>query len=107
MVCVLLTFSFGNHSCASASSGKSVGVTFCDEQHKEKNIIIIILIIIIIIAKAQFEIFYNLLTAPLTVSNTYTQVAQAQLCANHVQHMDCLSPATYRVPHGTKGQLSY
>ena len=38
-----------------------------------------------------FEIFYNLLTALRTVSNTYAQVAQAQSCANHVQHIERLS----------------
>ena len=31
---------------------------------------------------------------PRTVSNTYAQVAQAQLCANHVQHIERLSSAT-------------
>ena len=30
---------------------------------------------------------FNLLTAPRTVSNTYAQVAGAQSCANHVQHI--------------------
>ena len=40
------------------------------------------------------KIFYNLLTAPRTVSNMYTQVAQAQLCANHVQHVKHLSRAS-------------
>ena len=41
-------------------------------------IIIIIMIIIIIIAiqRRYSEIFYNLLTAPRTVSNTYAQVAR-------------------------------
>ena len=33
--------------------------------------------------------FDNLLFAPRTVSNTYAQVAPAQLCANHVQHVSC------------------
>ena len=49
-------------------------------------IIIMIIIIIIIIAfkGAIREIFYNLLTAPRTVSNTYAQVARAQSSANHV-----------------------
>ena len=42
----------------------------------------------------QFEIFDNLLTAPQTVSNTYDPVAQAQSCANHVQHIKRLSQAT-------------
>ena len=64
--------------------------------------------------KAQFEIFDNLLTALWTVPNTYAQVARAQSCANHVQHIEHLSHATccvkslsYEVPHGTKAQLSY
>ena len=43
---------------------------------------------------ALFEIIYNLLTAPLTVSNTYAQVARAQPCANHVQHIERLSRAS-------------
>ena len=50
--------------------------------------------------------FHNLLTAPRTVSNTCAPVARAQSCADHVQHMERLSHATCRVPHGTKGQLS-
>ena len=41
--------------------------------------------------------FYNLLTVLPTVSNMYAQVAWAQLCANHVQHIDRFSPATCRV----------
>ena len=36
-----------------------------------------------------------------TVSNTYTLVAQAQSCVNHVQHIERLSCATWY------GQLSY
>ena len=58
-------------------------------------------------SKAQFEIFRSLLTAPPTVSNMYALVAWAQLCVNHVQHIERLSRATCRVPRGTKGQLSY
>ena len=50
-----------------------------------------------IIIVFKFEIFYNLLTAPRTVSNTYAQVARAQSCANHVQHIQRLSCATCRV----------
>ena len=38
--------------------------------------------------------FYNLLTAPRTVSNTYAQMARAQSCANHVQHIEHLSRAS-------------
>ena len=51
--------------------------------------------------------FYNLLTAPRTVSITHALVARAQSCANHVQHIERLSRVTCRVPRGTKGQLSY
>ena len=36
----------------------------------------------------------HLLTAPRTVSSTYVQVAQAQPCANHVQHIERLSRAS-------------
>ena len=49
-----------------------------------------------LIQKALFEICYYLLTAPRTVSNTHAQVAQAQSCANHVQHIERLSRATCR-----------
>ena len=45
----------------------------------------------------QFEILYNLLTAPRTASNTYAQVARTQSCANHVQHIERFSRATCRV----------
>ena len=38
--------------------------------------------------------FYNFLIAPRTVSNTYAQVARAQSCANHVQHIERLSRAS-------------
>ena len=59
---------------------------------------VILLIMIIIIAfKGAIRDFYNLLTAPRTVSNTYAQVARAQSCANHVQHIERLSRATCRV----------
>ena len=57
------------------------------------------------IEKALIEISYNLLTAPRTASNTCVQVARAQSCANHVQHIERLSPATCRVLRDTKGQL--
>ena len=43
------------------------------------------------------EIFYNLLTAPQTVSNTFAQVARAQSYANHVQHIEHISRATCHV----------
>ena len=41
-----------------------------------------------------FKIYYNLPTAPLTVSNMYAQVAWAKPCANHVQHIERLSRAS-------------
>ena len=41
--------------------------------------------------------FYNLLTAPRTISNTYPQVNRVKSCANHVQHIERLSRATCRV----------
>ena len=57
--------------------------------------------------KGAIRGFYSIFTAPRTVSNTYSLVAQAQSCANHVQHIERLSWATCRVPRGTKGQLRY
>ena len=59
------------------------------------------------IERHNLRFFYYLLTAWRTVSNTYAQVAQAQSCANHVQHIGHLSCTTYHLPLGTKGQLSY
>ena len=50
---------------------------------------------------------YSLLTALRTVSNTYAQVARAQSCANHVQHIEWLSRATCCLSHCTEEQLSY
>ena len=41
------------------------------------------------------------------VSNTYAQVARAQSCANHMQHIEHSSRVTCRVLHGMEGQLSY
>ena len=37
-----------------------------------------------------------------TVSNTYAQMARAQSCTKHVQHIGRLLHVTCRVPHGTK-----
>ena len=45
------------------------------------------------IQRCNSRLFYNLLTAPRTVSNKYT-VAQAQSCVNLVQHIERLSRAT-------------
>ena len=55
----------------------------------------------------SFEMFYNLFTAPRTVSNTCVQTARAQSCANHMQHIGQSSHATYCVPLSTQGQFSY
>ena len=48
---------------------------------------------IIIVLKGAVRDFYNLLTAPRTVSNTYAQVARSKSCANHQQHIERLSRA--------------
>ena len=55
----------------------------------------------------QFKIFYNLLTAPQTVSNTYARPGR-----NHLQIMCNTSSAykyimSYYMSRGRKGQLSY
>ena len=54
----------------------------------------LIIIVIIAFKGAIRDFFYNLLTGPRTVSNTYTQVARAQSCADHVQHIERLSCAS-------------
>ena len=46
------------------------------------------------IERRYLRFFYNLLTVPWAVSNTYAQVARAQLCANHVQHIERISRAS-------------
>ena len=46
------------------------------------------------IESCDLRFFCNLLSSPGTVSNTYAQVARSQSCANHVQHIECLSHAT-------------
>ena len=63
----------------------------------------VMMMMIIALKGAIRDVFYHLLTAPRTVSNTYAQVAKAQSCANHVQHVGRSSS----VPRGTKGQPSY
>ena len=69
-------------------------------------IMMIIIMIIIITLKGTIREFYDLLTAPRTAFNTYGQVARAQSCASHVQHIERLSDAACCVPRGTEGQLS-
>ena len=70
-----------------------------DKQHK------IIIVIVIIVSKGTIQDFYNLLTALRIVSNTYAQVVQVQLCANHLRQIEHLSCATCCVPRGTEAQL--
>ena len=67
----------------------------------------IIMIIIALKGTDRDFFLYKVLTLPRTVSNTCAQVARAQKCANHVQHIARSSRATCRVSRGTKGQLSY
>ena len=43
----------------------------------------------------------------LSPPQSYALVARAQSCANHLQHIGRLSRETFRVPRGTKGQISY
>ena len=65
-----------------------------------------IIIIIMLTTLSAFEIFlfgfvfYNPLTAPLTVSKSYAQMATTLSCANHAQHSRHLSSVTCRVPRG-------
>ena len=49
------------------------------------------------IQRHNLRFFNDLLVAQWTVSNTYIQVAQAQSCANHVEYIEHLSLAAYRV----------
>ena len=55
----------------------------------------------------SFLLFYNLLTALRSVSNTYSKLTRTQSCANHVQNIGRFSRATCRVSSGTKAQFSY
>ena len=74
------------------------------------HLILMIMVMIVMIAlKGSIRDFYNLLTEPRTVSNTYVQVARPKSCAtpDHVQHIERLSRATCRMPRGNKGQFSY
>ena len=59
-------------------------------------------IVIIFAWKGAIQDFYNLLTAPQTVSKVYALMARAQSYANHVQHIKCLPRAACHVPRGTK-----
>ena len=54
----------------------------------------VMMMIIVVIILAFKETFYNLFTAPRTVSNMYAQVAGKHSCSNHVQHI-----GDYHVQH--------
>ena len=87
------TFSFDIvFHCHTSNLPNSLFLSFCFI-----IIIIIITIIIIMAFKGTIRDFFNLLTVPRTVSNTYAQAAWAKSCANHVQHIEHLSHATCRV----------
>ena len=105
--CCCVSFVWWIFSCHLDRSGKQLIIIITTTTTTIIIIIIIIIMIMIIILtfKGAIRYFYNLLTAPRTVSNTYGQVARAQSCANHVQHIERLSRATCSVPLGTKRQL--
>ena len=71
---------------------------------------VLYVMIMIIACKGAIRDFYNLLTAPRTVSSTYAQVSRAQSCANHVQHIERLSRESVMLRatwyEGTAQQLS-
>ena len=83
----------------------------CQQSCQSRAAIKVIIIKIIIAFKGTIRDFYNLLTAPRTVSNTYAQVARAQSCANHVQHIERLSHASVKLRvtwyEGTAQLLSF
>ena len=57
-------------------------------------VVVMMMIMMMIALKCAIRDVYNLLTAPLTVSSTYTQGAEEQSCENHVHHIERLSRAT-------------
>ena len=69
-------------------------------------VVVMMMMIIIIAFKGAIPDFYNLLTAPRTVSNTYAQVARVQSCANHVHWalITCSMPRA--IWHEGKAQLT-
>ena len=70
-------------------------------------VMMMMMMMMIAFKRANRDFFYNLLTAPRTVSNMYAKLAREYLCANHVQHIEQLYRATRREPPGTKGQFSH
>ena len=79
--------------------------------------IIIILIIIIIIIMMMMVMMMMMMMMMIAFKGAiqdclqsphcaYAQVAGAQSCANHMQHIERSARATCRVPRGTTGQLS-
>ena len=69
----------------------------CEYSGNDQTLKLIINNKMIIAFQGAIRDFYNLLSAPRTVSNTYAQVARAQSCANDVQHIEHLSRTTCRV----------
>ena len=78
-----------------------------DDDNNNMMMMMMIIMIIIIELKGAIRDFYDVITAPRTVSTTHAQVTRAQSCTNHVQHTERSSRAKCRVPLRTKGQLSY
>ena len=56
-----------------------------------KIIMMMMMMLIIISVKGAIRDFYNLLSAPRTVSDAYAQATRAQSRANRVQHIRCRS----------------
>ena len=109
-IVLLIPFTVTNNSCihphslysfphqAKISSANYVSITNCN--HNMYVLLLLLLLIIIIIAlKGAIQ---DLLTAPQTVSNIYAQVARAQLCTDHMQHIERLR-ATCHVLPGRRG----
>ena len=75
-------------------TGVSYRIIHLTEKKVDTNLLPCNIIIIIIIAlKGAIQDFFNLLTAPRTVSNMY-KWPRAQSCANHVQHIERISHAS-------------
>ena len=97
---MMLTLTLSTSTSAKSpadNASMSLGSTFTvgclfdnNSNHNNKIIIIIIIIIAFKFASREFS-------QPHCAMNTYAQVAWAKLCANHVQHIECLSRATCRV----------
>ena len=62
--------------------------------HTHARAMMIMIMIMIITFKGAIRDFLHPLAAPRTVSSTHAQVARAQSCANHVQHIERSSRAS-------------